>query len=93
MVKVKYIRTADFVLGGFRYASKGRQVGSLLLGLYDSDNLLNHVGFCSSFTASERAKPATLLKPGLHRPHPRWPQSVVHRAQLKMGATQSSSSK
>jgi ATP-dependent DNA ligase len=54
MLKVKRQRTADCVVGGFRYASKGRSVGSLLLGLYDDDGLLNHVGFCSSLSAAER---------------------------------------
>jgi ATP-dependent DNA ligase len=54
MVKVKRVRTADCVVGGFRYASKGRTVGSLLLGLYDSDGKLNHVGFCSSLSAAEK---------------------------------------
>jgi ATP-dependent DNA ligase len=55
MLKVKRQRTADCVVGGFRYASKGRTVGSLLLGLYDDEGLLNHVGFCSSLSAAERA--------------------------------------
>jgi ATP-dependent DNA ligase len=54
MLKVKRQRTADCVVGGFRYASKGRSVGSLLLGLYDDGGLLNHVGFCSSLSAAER---------------------------------------
>src|SRR6185437_10181707 len=51
MVKVKRLRTADCVVGGFRFASKGKVVGSLLLGLYDADGKLNHVGFSSSFKA------------------------------------------
>ena len=63
MRKIKRIRTADCVVGGFRYASKGGEVGSLLLGLYDDHGLLNHVGFSSSFTASERKKLKGLLKP------------------------------
>jgi ATP-dependent DNA ligase len=54
MVKVKHLRTADCVVGGFRYASKGKLIGSLLLGLYDKEGLLNHVGFSSSFKASEK---------------------------------------
>jgi ATP-dependent DNA ligase len=54
MVKVKRQRTADCVVGGYRYASKARVVGSLLLGLYDDEGLLNHVGFCSSLSAAER---------------------------------------
>ena len=54
MQKVKRIRTADCVVGGFRYASKGGVVGSLLLGLYDDAGMLNHVGYKSSLTAAER---------------------------------------
>ena len=54
MVKVKQIRTADCVVGGFRYARGTRIVGSLLLGLYGDDGLLHHVGFTSAFTKAER---------------------------------------
>ncbi|MGI8704929.1 MAG: hypothetical protein ACR2JJ_03885 [Sphingomicrobium sp.] len=54
MVKVKPERTADCVVGGFRYAAKKAVVGSLLLGLYDADGLLHHVGFTSAIAASER---------------------------------------
>ena len=56
MVKVKRLRTADCVVGGFRYAEKGKVVGSLLLGLYDDGGRLHHVGFTSSMKASERPK-------------------------------------
>jgi ATP-dependent DNA ligase len=49
MLKVKQIRSADCVIGGFRYAAGSRLLGSLLLGLYDDDGLLNHVGFTSAF--------------------------------------------
>jgi len=56
MLKVKCLRTADCVVGGFRYESASRRVGSLLLGLYDSDGLLHHVGFTSAI--SDREKPA-----------------------------------
>jgi len=55
MVKVKNIRTADCVVGGFRYATGTKVIGSLLLGLYDDDGLLHHVGFTSAFKASERS--------------------------------------
>jgi ATP-dependent DNA ligase len=54
MVKVKQQRTADCVVGGFRYAEKKPEVGSLLLGLYDDEGLLNHVGFTSAIPAKER---------------------------------------
>jgi len=54
-VKIKQIRSADCVVGGFRYASGARVIGSLLLGLYGEDGLLHHVGFISGFKATERA--------------------------------------
>jgi ATP-dependent DNA ligase len=54
MVKVKQQRTADCVVGGFRYAEKKAEVGSLLLGLYDDEGLLDHVGFTSAIPAKER---------------------------------------
>jgi ATP-dependent DNA ligase len=54
VMKVKQVRTADCVIGGFRYATGARVIGSLLLGLYDDAGLLNHVGFTSAFKASER---------------------------------------
>jgi len=53
-VKVKQIRTADCVVGGFRYTTGKRVIGSLLLGLYGDDGLLHHVGFTSSFKTAER---------------------------------------
>jgi ATP-dependent DNA ligase len=52
MQKIKLLRTADCVVGGFRYASKGGGLGSLLLGLYDGKGKLDHVGFCSGLTAA-----------------------------------------
>jgi ATP-dependent DNA ligase len=54
MVKVKRMRTADCVVGGFRYGQGRRVIGSLLLGLYDAEGRLEHVGFTSSLAASER---------------------------------------
>src|SRR4051812_11964130 len=54
MIKVKQQRTADCVVGGFRYAEKKQEVGSLLLGLYDDQGLLNHVGFTSAIGAKDR---------------------------------------
>lgn len=65
MQKVKRMRTADCVVGGFRYAEKGGQVGSLLLGLYDDDGLLHHVGFSSSFSAAQRPTLLPKLQPFL----------------------------
>lgn len=54
MLKVKRLRTADCVVGGFRYASKDRLVGSLLLGLYDDAGLLHHVGFTSAISGNDK---------------------------------------
>jgi ATP-dependent DNA ligase len=86
MVKIKRIRTADCVVGGFRWAraksskddakeskadsksadSKKRpteEVGSLLLGLYNKNGELDHIGFSSSFTRENRKKLKSILKP------------------------------
>ncbi len=60
MLKIKNLRTADCVVGGFRYGTKNRLVGSLLLGLYDDKGLLNHVGFTSGLAATD--KPALTKK-------------------------------
>jgi ATP-dependent DNA ligase len=54
MIKVKQLRTADCVVGGFRYESASRNVGSLLLGLYDDQGRLGHVGFTATITDEER---------------------------------------
>lgn len=54
MMKVKCLRTADCVVGGFRYASDSKEVGSLLLGLYDDEGKLDHVGFTSSIAQKDR---------------------------------------
>ena len=58
MQKIKRYRSADCVVGGFRYGEKlqaGRKVvGSILLGLYDNDGLLHHVGFSSSIKSKDR---------------------------------------
>ncbi|MET3997153.1 ATP-dependent DNA ligase [Bradyrhizobium sp. S3.9.2] len=54
MLKVKRIRTADCVVGGFRYAQGSKLVGSLLLGLYNDKGLLDHVGFTSAFAKEDR---------------------------------------
>ena len=62
MVKIKNLRSADCVVGGFRYASKGKVVGSLLLGLYDDAGLLHHVGFSSSIHAKDREEVTAKLE-------------------------------
>jgi ATP-dependent DNA ligase len=55
MQKIKRQRSADCVVGGFRYLEKKKQIGSLLLGLYDEQKKLNHVGFTSSIHDVDRA--------------------------------------
>jgi ATP-dependent DNA ligase len=54
MLKVKRLRSADCVVGGFRYGTGSKLVGSLLLGLYDDEGLLHHVGFTSAFANEDR---------------------------------------
>ena len=54
MLKVKRIRAADCVVGGFRYGTDSPLVGSLLLGLFDDEGRLNHVGFTSTLPADEK---------------------------------------
>ncbi len=68
MVKIKNLRSADCVVGGFRYASEGHIVGSLLLGLYDDQGLLHHVGFTSGFSREERKALLTKLEPRIKGP-------------------------
>jgi len=63
MVKIKRIRTADCVVGGLRKAQSGTGLGSLLLGLYNDEGELDHVGFSSSFTAAERKEIEKVVKP------------------------------
>jgi len=74
MLKVKYMKTADCVVGGFRYSSastkadkadhaSARTVGSLLLGLYDTAGLLHFVGFTSSFNKEDRARLKEAVEP------------------------------
>jgi ATP-dependent DNA ligase len=55
MQKIKNHRSADCVVGGFRYNEGKDTVGSLLLGLYDDRGLLNHVGFTSSIRTTDKA--------------------------------------
>lgn len=65
-LKIKHQRTADAVVGGFRWHKDGQGVGSLLLGLYDDDGRLRHIGVASSFTATRRKQLLAELEP--HRP-------------------------
>ena len=56
MLKVKRLRTADCVVGGFRYEAGRRLAGSFLLGLYDGKGLLHHVGFTSAIPREQKAE-------------------------------------
>jgi ATP-dependent DNA ligase len=72
MQKIKHFRSADCVVGGFRYATKrlkGKKVvGSLLLGLYDDDGLLHHVGFTSAIKQAEKPALTAKLEPLVAKP-------------------------
>jgi ATP-dependent DNA ligase len=68
MQKVKRLRTAECVVGGFRYAARGRTLGSLLLGLYGEDGLLHHVGFAASFTQAQRREMLSRVRPLVQAP-------------------------
>jgi ATP-dependent DNA ligase len=97
MLKIKHQRTADCVVAGFRWHKNGpgTHVGSLLLGLYDDDRTLHHVGVTSSFTWEKRAALVPLLEP--HRKdaldgHPwgewaDWAAAAVESGQRLPGAT------
>ena len=63
MLKVKHQRTADCVVAGFRTHKDGAGVGSLLLGLFDSDDTLHHVGVASGFSVARRKELVDELKP------------------------------
>jgi ATP-dependent DNA ligase len=63
MLKVKHARTADCVVGGFRWHKSGDVVGSLVLGLYDDAGRLQHVGVAASFAMKRRAELVAELEP------------------------------
>jgi len=63
LFKIKHERTADCVLAGYRIHKSGNSVGSLLLGLFDADGVLHHVGVASSFTAARRRELIDELAP------------------------------
>ena len=63
MIKVKHARTIECVVGGYRIHKSGQGVGSLLLGLYDEDGALHHVGACGAFSMKSRLELLDKLKP------------------------------
>jgi ATP-dependent DNA ligase len=75
MLKVKHERECDCVVAGFRWHKRGEgsAIGSLLLGLYDDDGALHHVGVAASFTDAKRRELVELLEPyraGAFAEHP-----------------------
>ena len=68
MQKYKRIRTADCVVGGFRYGADSKEVGSLLLGLYDEQGHLHHVGFTSGIAKADKPSLTKKLEKLIHEP-------------------------
>lgn len=96
MLKVKHERDCDCVVAGFRWykESEGREVGSLLLGLYDSGGVLQHVGVCASFSAPKRRELLQILEPyrrNALRNHPwrDWAGHTVGDSATRMPGAQS----
>jgi ATP-dependent DNA ligase len=90
-LKLKHQRTADVVVAGYRPHKSGEGVGSLLLGLYDDDGRLQHIGVASSFTAARRreleAELAELaLDDASEHPWAAWGDDQAHERQRMPGA-------
>jgi ATP-dependent DNA ligase len=68
MLKIKNLRTADCVVGGFRYGTKSNEVASLLLGLYDKEGLLHHVGFTSGLANVNKVELTRKLEGLIEKP-------------------------
>jgi ATP-dependent DNA ligase len=93
MFKIKHSRTADCVIAGFRWHKNGpgSLVGSLLLGLYDADNVLQHVGVTSAFSTKQRAALVEELAPlreNALEGHP-WSAWAQHTGGTRMPGAQS----
>jgi ATP-dependent DNA ligase len=91
MVKVKHERTAECVVAGYRIHKDGKGVGSLLLGLFDGEGRLHHVGVAASFTVKRRAELLTELAPLLHgalddHPWRDWAEAMAHETARLPGA-------
>lgn len=92
MLKIKHVRSADCVVAGFRwYKDRTDAIGSLLLGLYDDKDVLQHVGVTSSFTMAVRQELARELEPLRHgalddHPWREWAGAVAGDAQRMPGA-------
>jgi ATP-dependent DNA ligase len=91
MAKIKHERTADCVVAGFRWHKSGGVVGSLLLGLFDDDRHLQHVGVSASFTAKRRAELVEELEPYAvadvsGHPWAAWAEAEAHEKSRLPGA-------
>ncbi|KND24913.1 ATP-dependent DNA ligase [Streptomyces acidiscabies] len=91
MFKVKHERTADAVVAGYRFHKSGPVVGSLLLGLYDGEGTLQHVGVSASFTMARRAELVEELEPlrmadASAHPWAAWGDAAAHEAARLPGA-------
>ncbi|QDB79653.1 ATP-dependent DNA ligase [Georgenia sp. 311] len=91
MLKTKHERTADCVVAGYRRHKSGDVVGSLLLGLYNEDGRLQHVGVTSSFTMKRRAELVEELAPlrlaeGEEHPWAEWADAAAHEKDRLPGA-------
>ncbi len=92
LTKVKHERTADCVVAGYRWHKSGGVVGSLLLGLYDDDGRLQHVGVAASFTMKRRAELVDELAPYAvqdlaDHPWREWAEAEAHERGRLPGAT------
>jgi len=91
MYKVKHERTADCVVAGFRWHKTGGIVGSLLLGLYDDDGRLHHVGVAASFPMAKRKSLVAELEPYIaddlsQHPWGEWADQEAHASTRMPGA-------
>jgi ATP-dependent DNA ligase len=95
MFKVKHERTADCVVAGFRWHKDGGIVGSLLLGLFDTDGVLHHAGVASGFTAVRRRELVEELEPyrvGAGEDHP-WLEAATASSRIPGGTSRWSAGK
>jgi ATP-dependent DNA ligase len=92
MFKIKHERTADCVVAGYRWHKSGGVVGSLLLGLYDAEGALQHVGVAAAFSMKRRAELVDELAPyGVDavegHPWEAWARAEEHEVKRLPGAT------
>jgi len=96
MLKIKHDRDCDCVVAGFRWYKEAemREVGSLLLGLFDDAGILQHVGVCASFAAAQRRQLLEQLAPYrknalAEHPWRAWSDAAAHDDAHRMPGGQS----